>query len=150
MTSTWSQDPFSKTHSHMFTVSLHLYMVPCTIVDAKMFAAVLRIDDQPTDHSKSCCHVRFFNEEIIPNYPNFFESPTNIVPTVINNKMLNAIRSVDLAVVHLRSHSSFHRFSIISRDQRSCALVRLQENRCFLHVGSMQSCSWPHTKTGRY
>jgi hypothetical protein len=43
--------------------------------------------------------------------------------------MLNAIRSVDLPVVHLGSNSSFHRFSIISRDQRSCALVRLQENR---------------------
>lgn len=106
-----------------------MYICTCS-----MYNTISRIsDDDEIPHSsmRTCCHVRFCMEQVEPLYPKIFEQTASpeLAGTRVAMKIHESLVACNKSVARLDSDNNFHRFSVASRDMRSCALVTLQSNR---------------------
>ena len=84
---------------------------------------------QMEGRGQTCCHVRFFTEEIEPQYDALW-SHDILLPaqTPIQKKILDALQEPNVSVVRLDSDRRFHRFSVLTPDMSSCTVGILQGN----------------------
>ena len=97
------------------------------------------------DTDSSCCHVRFMRELVDPLYPFIFDDSTDLVQTHLWRKLCQAKEALNIPVVRLDSHDTFHRFSVLSRNMRACSVVTLQSNR-FLCLNGKCGALHGHTR----
>lgn len=82
--------------------------------------------------SARCVHTRFLQECIEPVYRDIWSSNREVGPTPLVVKILQSIKEVNSGVVRLGHHREHLRFSIISPDHKSAAIVATQNRhvRC--------------------
>ena len=84
------------------------------------------------DNDNSCCHIRFMKEFVDPLYTMLFNDSNNAPQTPIWRKLLESKHGLNTPVIRMDRDDIYHRYSVLSDDHRSCAIVTLQ--------GQMFSC----------
>ena len=117
---------FVKNHfAHVFrTVSSETTNITHTCT-CRMYSTTQQMEG----HGQTCCHVRFFTEEIEPQF-NALWSHNVLLPaqTPIQKKIRDALQEANVSVVRLDSDPRYHRFSVLTPDMSSCTVVILQGN----------------------
>ncbi len=107
-----------------------------------MYSTVLHMEKRSGENGNACCHIRFFNDHLIPYYSALFyqHGQTTEVPcTPIGQKIRDSTVSCNVPVVRLDSSKTHHRFSVLSNDLSSCAVVTLQGGRFSCLFGQCKS-----------
>lgn len=80
-----------------------------------------------SDLGNSCCHIRFMKDFVEPRFNLLFsDAGSNVVNTPLWHKLCSAKQGVNVPVMRLDKDPSSHRFSVLSRDLRSCSIVTLR------------------------
>jgi hypothetical protein len=76
-----------------------------------------------------CLHIRLFKEHIEPIYDKLFSDSSSIILTPLKSKIVQSLQSLNIPIRHLGCYAKFHKYSVVSQNFFSCAIVKLHENR---------------------
>ena len=116
------------------------YQCTCSLYTTLIQLATLNDQDVEVDTANiRCCHIRFFQEVIEPDYEIYFSNHSFQQPTKSQNAILEAIRFLETTVCSLPSSLRTKKFSVVPKDKRNCRFVNYSKNRLACQSGECSS-----------
>ena len=115
--------------------------------DCKMFSTVQQMENETSGSPKHCCHIRFFTEHVEHLYNVLFTNIDCLPQTPLGLKLSKSTATINNAVVRLDISEKNHRFSVVSTDMQSAAIVKLNVNRFSCTYGACRATKGHTRKT---